>query len=61
MAHYTLRCPGCKAPLKLANPPTAGKKIRCPNCQAVFTVPHENGAADDVSSQPPRDEGEDAA
>ena len=32
-------CPKCESPLRLANTGLAGKKIRCPKCSEVITVP----------------------
>jgi predicted Zn finger-like uncharacterized protein len=32
-----LTCPECAAALKITTPPTAGKKIRCPSCKAIFS------------------------
>jgi predicted Zn finger-like uncharacterized protein len=32
-------CPACQSPLRLANDSLAGKKVRCPKCGAVVTVP----------------------
>jgi predicted Zn finger-like uncharacterized protein len=34
----TLRCPGCKSTLRLRDD-LAGKKIKCPRCEKVITVP----------------------
>ena len=36
-----LVCPECEATLNPAKPPTPGKRVRCPRCDAVFTVPFE--------------------
>lgn len=36
-------CPECKAVLKPAKPLTPGKKVRCPKCEAIFTVEGEDG------------------
>jgi hypothetical protein len=37
---HKMTCPGCQATLQL-RPEYAGKKIRCPKCQQVLTVPAE--------------------
>lgn len=31
-----LNCPECGATLRLANPPPAGKKVKCPKCSTIF-------------------------
>jgi hypothetical protein len=41
MAVTTIECPGCQKVLKTSTSLTPGKKIRCPKCQAVFTVSDE--------------------
>jgi len=38
----TFSCPDCQAELKTANPVPAGKKIKCPKCQAIFAAPAED-------------------
>lgn len=49
----TATCPECG--LKLAVPPaSAGRKIRCPDCRAVFTAPGEQVLSlDDAEPSPP--------
>jgi len=44
MAVAKVECPECGKVLKPTKPLTPGKKVRCPKCDAVFTVP---GAAED--------------
>jgi hypothetical protein len=39
MAVAKVECPECGKELKPAKPLTPGKKVRCPKCNAVFTVP----------------------
>ncbi len=39
MAAIEFNCPACQATLRLGNPALAGKKIKCPKCGAVVTVP----------------------
>jgi phage FluMu protein Com len=39
MAVAKVECPECGKVLKPAKPLTPGKKVRCPKCNAVFTVP----------------------
>jgi len=39
-----LSCPKCKKTLRTANPLPAGKKVKCPSCEAVFTVPEPKAA-----------------
>lgn len=36
MATTSLRCPHCESVLRMANPPAAGKKIKCPRCATIF-------------------------
>jgi predicted Zn finger-like uncharacterized protein len=54
----TLSCPGCQTPLRLRED-LAGKKIKCPRCGQVITVPAEEivmlEAVDDekITSEPP--------
>lgn len=43
MATTSLSCPECNKVLKSATPLPAGKKVRCPQCQAVFTVGKAKG------------------
>jgi hypothetical protein len=53
-----LTCPACSATLKLGQPVAAGKRIRCPKCKEVITVPEEGQAAAaseaDEVAPPPR-------
>ena len=57
MAKLRVPCPECAAPLAL-DAALAGKKIRCPKCEAVFAVPEPSkshaGDADDGDPRPPR-------
>jgi phage FluMu protein Com len=39
---YSISCIHCQAVLKSAAPVRAGKKVRCPKCQQLFTTPAEN-------------------
>jgi predicted Zn finger-like uncharacterized protein len=39
MVPARLACPSCGAGLRFANPPAAGKKVKCPRCGQVFAVP----------------------
>ena len=41
MPIFALTCPECDAVLKMANAMPAGKKVKCPKCEAVFPVPAE--------------------
>ena len=41
MPIFALTCPECDAVLKMANAMPAGKKVKCPKCEAVFPVPTE--------------------
>ena len=41
-------CPSCHATLKIKKPELAGKKIRCPKCQGIVTVPQ----ASPITSEP---------
>jgi hypothetical protein len=45
-----LKCPECETTLNPAKPLAPGKKVRCPRCEAVFTVP----ADDDEQEAPSR-------
>jgi predicted Zn finger-like uncharacterized protein len=47
-------CPECQAGLKIADTIPAGKKIRCPKCQAAFVVPADD---EDDESPPARTSG----
>ncbi|HTU21067.1 MAG TPA: hypothetical protein VMG10_23645 [Gemmataceae bacterium] len=55
----TLSCPGCQTPLRLRDD-MAGKKIKCPRCATVVTVPGEEpvtveavSASDEITAEPP--------
>jgi hypothetical protein len=39
MPEIRFHCPECQKTLKLSDPTLAGKKIRCPNCKGIATVP----------------------
>ncbi len=39
MPAYTFTCPECNASLKGSGPVPAGKKVKCPTCEAVFVMP----------------------
>ena len=39
MSKLKLTCPECAAQLALGSPVPAGKKIRCPKCDEIFSVP----------------------
>ncbi len=53
MAAATLNCPECRATTRPINPIPAGKRVRCPKCKAVFTVPEEE---DDIADVLPADQ-----
>src|SRR5438034_866158 len=38
MAVTTLTCPSCRATLRPASEIPAGKRIKCPKCNKIFTV-----------------------
>jgi predicted RNA-binding Zn-ribbon protein involved in translation (DUF1610 family) len=54
----TMNCPGCQAPLRVRED-LAGKKIKCPRCGAVVTVPAEEVltveevSAAEITAEPP--------
>jgi hypothetical protein len=48
MPAVTFSCPECNAVLRTGSPIAAGKKIRCPTCNAVFVMPEQ--AAPDLAS-----------
>lgn len=45
----TMSCPGCQTPLRLRDD-MAGKKIKCPRCGSVVTVPEEEAVVVEVVS-----------
>lgn len=45
-----LRCPDCRARLKLKSAPEPGSEVECPECYAVFSAP--DGLADDGPPAP---------
>ncbi|MCS6864206.1 MAG: hypothetical protein RMJ56_10355 [Gemmataceae bacterium] len=47
-----LRCPDCRAKLRLKAAPAPGTDIECPKCESVFTAP-ELEDEDDADSPPP--------
>src|SRR5437870_2938722 len=49
-------CPNCKAVLKRAQPLGAGKKIRCPKCDAVFAPAASAAVAASPSSKSEEDD-----
>src|SRR5436305_9062142 len=53
-----ITCPECESPLKFASPVPAGKKIKCPKCEAVFPMPEESSRPSDAirpkGGPPPR-------
>lgn len=67
-----LVCPECCKSLKTATPVSPGKKVKCPQCETVFTVPPTDKPASPIRSKDrpfpsaatrrqPDDEGEDRA
>jgi predicted Zn finger-like uncharacterized protein len=55
----TINCPGCQSPLRLRDE-LAGKKIKCPRCGHVLTVPDvevaevvEEASPADITAEPP--------
>lgn len=42
-----LRCPECRAKLKLGEAPDAGTEVECPKCGTVFPAPEPEPAGDD--------------
>jgi WD40 repeat protein len=51
MAH-SVKCSNCGAALKSQNPFVPGKKIKCPKCAKVFTIPEDDADADDDVEEP---------
>jgi predicted Zn finger-like uncharacterized protein len=49
----SLTCPECSAALKVSTEAAAGKKVRCPNCQAVFVAPPAKTAYAEARLAPP--------
>lgn len=49
-------CPGCQAPMKVPDE-ARGRKVRCPKCQVVFSVPaaEPSAAPPPVAAAPPDD------
>ncbi len=47
-----LRCPDCRAKLRLKAAPQPGTDIECPKCEAVFTAPDLDD--DDADTPPPK-------
>ncbi len=43
-----IQCPSCAKELNVSQQ-YAGKKVRCPNCQGVLTVPLDAEASEDIS------------
>ena len=41
----TVECPECGKALKTANPIAPGKKVRCPGCKEIFTMPAAKAAS----------------
>jgi LSD1 subclass zinc finger protein len=50
-----IRCTGCRQRLRLPDK-AAGKRVKCPKCQAVLTVPKEQTKPGDEGKRPPADE-----
>ena len=48
-----LKCSECEAVLNLAKAPTPGKKVRCPKCQKIFTVPGPDGEEAEAITREP--------
>jgi predicted RNA-binding Zn-ribbon protein involved in translation (DUF1610 family) len=54
----TMNCPGCRTPLRLRDD-LAGKKIKCPRCGQILTVPAEEAVMleavddDESTAEPP--------
>lgn len=53
MAMTAFACPACNKVLKSSNPLPAGKKVKCPGCGNIFTVPGEEEAAIQARSPVP--------
>src|SRR5262249_24479353 len=51
MLATSFTCPACGTMLKLATPVAAGKKIKCPKCTGIFTMPE--GDARPAASESP--------
>lgn len=52
----TMKCPGCETPLRLRDD-MAGKKIKCPRCARVLTVPaavEEAPVVEEIMAEPPK-------
>src|SRR5438552_920117 len=48
-----LRCPDCRAKLRLQEQPEPGTEIECPECNAVFTAPDlDTGEVPDARGKP---------
>jgi hypothetical protein len=47
---HSITCPKCRATLRTAGPPPAGKLSKCPRCTTVFRVP---GATPAIPARPP--------
>ena len=57
-----LRCPECRAKLRLPEAPDAGTEVECPKCGTVFAAPEPESADDDApkkKKKPPRDADDD--
>src|SRR5437016_1330262 len=50
MAAVKVKCPDCGLALNPAKAPQPGKKVKCPRCANVFTVP----GPDEIQTMPPR-------
>jgi hypothetical protein len=48
LATHQVACPNCSKSLKLASPPTVGKRLRCPQCGCPWSI-----TAEDVGATPP--------
>src|SRR5262245_39399376 len=56
-----LRCPECRAKLRLSAAPEEGSEIECPKCGHVFPAPRDSTAGKrDESADEPRKKGGDA-
>src|SRR5437867_163018 len=55
MAVTRITCPSCNSVLKLGQPLAAGKRVKCPKCAALISVPAEEVNEDEPSvPAPPR-------
>ena len=58
-----LRCPDCRAKLRLPEAPDAGTEVECPKCGTVFPAPEPEAAADEDApkkkKKPARDDADD--